>query len=165
MNLVECKKIFPQELRKATLCFLVKNDEILLAMKKRRFGVGLWNGVGGKQDQNESIDSTMIRETQEEISVIVKHFWSVAEINFYFPEKPDWNQQVHVYLADAWDGEPQETEEMSPKWFLKRDLPFSKMWSDDEYWLPAVLLGDRLKAEFVFGLQNEILAKSVVKIS
>ncbi len=31
-----------------TLCFLLKGDEILLALKKRRFGTGKWNGVGGK---------------------------------------------------------------------------------------------------------------------
>ena len=31
-----------------TLCLLMRDNEILLAMKKRGFGVGKWNGVGGK---------------------------------------------------------------------------------------------------------------------
>lgn len=163
MILEECRKKYGR-LRNATLCFLVKNDEVLLAMKKRGFGVGKWNGAGGKQDENELIEDTMIRETREEIGVVVNKFLSVAKINFYFPEKPDWNQQVHVYLADSWSGEPQETEEMAPKWFLKNELPLSKMWSDDEYWLPAVLSGEHIKAEFVFDLQNKVLAKNVEKI-
>lgn len=31
-----------------TLLFLKKNRQLLLAMKKRGFGAGKWNGVGGK---------------------------------------------------------------------------------------------------------------------
>jgi hypothetical protein len=31
-----------------TLCFCLKNDLVLLAMKKRGFGTGKWNGYGGK---------------------------------------------------------------------------------------------------------------------
>jgi hypothetical protein len=31
-----------------TLLFLQKDDELLLAMKKRGFGAGRWNGVGGR---------------------------------------------------------------------------------------------------------------------
>jgi len=164
MILGECRKKY-RKLRNATLCFLIKNDEVLLAMKKRGFGMGKWNGVGGKQNEGELIEDAMIRETQEEISVKVRNFLLVAEINFYFPEKPDWNQLVHVYLSDIWDGDPQETEEMAPKWFAKKELPFSNMWSDDKFWLPDVLSGKNLKADFVFDLQNKVLAKNVVKIS
>jgi len=38
-------------MKDATLCLLIKENpakEILLTMKKRGFGVGKWNGVGGK---------------------------------------------------------------------------------------------------------------------
>ncbi|MEK7504190.1 MAG: hypothetical protein AAB550_01680 [Patescibacteria group bacterium] len=38
-------------MKQATLCFLVKDNQILLAMKKRGFGVGKWNGVGGKVNE------------------------------------------------------------------------------------------------------------------
>ncbi len=46
--------------------------EILLAMKKRGFGKGRWNGVGGKPDPekgDKSIIDCAIREAQEEIGV------------------------------------------------------------------------------------------------
>lgn len=36
------------ETLETTLCLLKRNDEILLAMKKRGFGTGKYNGVGGK---------------------------------------------------------------------------------------------------------------------
>jgi hypothetical protein len=31
-----------------TLCIPIKNNKVLLGMKKRGFGVGRWNGFGGE---------------------------------------------------------------------------------------------------------------------
>lgn len=52
-----------------TLLFLVRDDEILLAMKKRGFGANRYNGVGGKLDPGETVEQTLVRESEEEISV------------------------------------------------------------------------------------------------
>lgn len=61
-------------IRQATLCLLIKDGKILLAMKKRGFGVGRWNGAGGKFDSEKDKDilGAAIRETKEEIGVYVK---------------------------------------------------------------------------------------------
>ena len=69
-------------LRKATLCFLLRDDEVLLAMKKRGFGVGKWNGVGGKVMEGESIEEAMKRECREEIGVALKELEEVGELSF-----------------------------------------------------------------------------------
>ena len=37
-------------LRPASLCLLLRDDEVLLALKKRGFGQGKWTGVGGKPE-------------------------------------------------------------------------------------------------------------------
>ena len=46
-------------MKQVSLIFLVKNNngkkEILLAMKKRGFGKGKWNGVGGKFDEKTDV--------------------------------------------------------------------------------------------------------------
>ena len=57
-------------LLETTLCLLRKNNKILLAVKKRGFGEGKYNGVGGKIEKGETPDQAMVRETSEEISVI-----------------------------------------------------------------------------------------------
>jgi hypothetical protein len=41
----------PAPSKQATLLFLIKDQKILLAMKKRGFGKGRWNGVGGKPEK------------------------------------------------------------------------------------------------------------------
>ncbi len=141
-------------LKKATLLFLRRDGEILLAMKKRGFGAGHWNGVGGKPDPGETIIDTAIRECQEEIGVTPLSLNHVATLDFLFaPDKAleGWNQQVWVYFCDRWEGEPSETEEMAPKWFKLDQIPYSQMWEDDQHWLPKVLGGDFVTAEFHFG--------------
>lgn len=153
-------------MRQATLCLLIKEGElgreILLAMKKRGFGVGKWNGVGGKLDPqrgDRNIVDAAIRETEEEIGVKIKELEKVAVLNFYFPyiaKEKSWDQEVHVFLVKNWEGEPAETEEMNPKWFKESDIPFNEMWADDKFWLSHILGGKKLKADFTFGKQENI---------
>ena len=156
-------------MRQATLCFLVKEkegkiNEICLAMKKRGFGVGRWNGFGGKVKEDETIERAMERETEEESKVDIKSFYKVAELSFFFPHNSDWDQQVYVYLCKDWTGEPKESEEMKPQWFLTSDIPFGEMWSDNIHWLPEVIGGELLKARFVFDKADEILEKEIQKV-
>ena len=44
-----------------TLVFIIEQDKILLGMKKRGFGVGWWNGFGGKVQQDETIEEAAKR--------------------------------------------------------------------------------------------------------
>ena len=147
---------------KTTLLLLIKDQKILLAMKKRGFGAGKWNGVGGKPETDETIEQTAIRECQEEIGVVPKNLKLVATLNFYFSKaKTDWNQQVFVYLCEEWAGEPTETEEMKPAWFSVADIPYESMWPDDRYWLPEVLKGNTVEAEFSFDENDNIVSHTM----
>ena len=149
-------------LKQASLLFLLKNDEILLALKKRGFGAGKWNGVGGKPNTDETIEQTAIRECTEEILVTPKELKHVATLDFYFPnDKSDWNQQVVVYICTKWQGEPTETDEMSPKWYKISDIPYNKMWADDKHWLPEVLKGMQVKAKFEFDGKNGLVGQKI----
>ena len=100
MSFKECREKLNQPLRQATLCFFVRKGEVLLAMKKRGFGEGRWNGVGGKPVKGETIQQAAIREAQEEIGITPTSIRQVATIDFYFPHHPDFDQQVHVFLAE-----------------------------------------------------------------
>ena len=121
-------------------------------MKKRSFGKGKWNGVGGKLNEGENIIEALIRETREEIDVIVNHndLTQVATLDFSFENNSEWNQQAHVFFTEKWEGEPMESEEVSPGWHHVDSLPYKNMWIDDIHWLPLVLSGKRITASFLF---------------
>ncbi len=145
-----------------TLLFLVKNDEILLAMKKRGFGKGKWNGAGGKVEPNETIEQAMLRETAEEICVTPTEYVKVAVNTFLMPGADDI--ECHTYVARSWEGEPTETEEMAPKWFKQTNIPYENMWQDDTFWLPAVLSGKKLKTRFIFDEHDNMLTANLTLV-
>lgn len=150
----------------ATLLFLIKEndhiiDQICLAMKKRGFGVGRYNGVGGKLEDGETPEQAIIRETKEEINVIIEKPQKVAEISFSFLSNPDWDQKVYVYLATQWQNDPTESEEMKPEWFDIKDIPYDQMWPDDIFWLPEIINGKMIRGAFIFDEGDIIVDKQV----
>lgn len=140
-------------MKTCTLLFLLKDDEILLAKKKRGFGAGHWNGVGGKIEPDETIEQAAIRECQEEIGVTPANLEKVATHDFVFPDGTE-DIKVHTFITKNWKGEPHETEEMAPQWFKISEIPYTEMWGDDIVWLPLVLQGKKLQTRFTFDENN-----------
>lgn len=132
-----------------TLCIIQKGDKVLLGMKKRGFGQGKWNGFGGKLKQREGLVDAMKREVQEEVGVSLCEFEERGVLEFEFLGNPE-TLEVHVFKALDFEGEPQETEEMEPKWFSIHEIPFGSMWPDDRLWFPLFLKGKRFKGKFLF---------------
>lgn len=149
-------------MRDVTIAFLIKESEdrklthMLWAMKKRGFGEGLWNGTGGKVEKGESIEQAARREALEEIGVQLNDMEKVAELEFRFPTKPEWEQLAHVYFVRAWKGEPTESEEMKPEWFTIKTLPYDGMWAADKRWVPEVISGKKIVSKVVFGEGNSV---------
>lgn len=133
-----------------TLAFLLEKERICLAMKKRGFGEGNWNGFGGKLEEGETIEAGVIREIEEESGVIVHEIdlEKIGVIEFIF--KDGIHLVVHTYFAHTWEGNPIETEEMKPAWFTFEEIPYEKMWADDPYWLPRVLRGEKVSGKVWF---------------
>jgi 8-oxo-dGTP pyrophosphatase MutT (NUDIX family) len=148
-----------------SLLFLRRDDEVLLAMKKRGFGEGRWNGVGGKVEPGETIESAMIRETQEEIGVTPTVYEKVGDIRFdeFFKGEPTL-MHVHIFTATKWEGEPIESDEMKPEWFKTSEVPYDEMWSDDPYWLPQVLAGKKISADFKLDENDVIVSHNITEV-
>lgn len=149
-----------------TLLLLRRNDEVLLAMKKRGFGSGRWNGVGGKVEPNETVEQALIRECQEEIGVTPLSYRKVADHDFLLDAEGEdaWHMYVHTYICDTWEGEPVETEEMAPRWFGVNNIPYDEMWQDDRFWMPNVFDGKLLKTTFTFDADENLLSHDIHEV-
>lgn len=152
-------------MKKTTLVFLRDGDRLLLAMKKRGFGAGKWNGVGGKVEQGESCEDAAIREAAEEIAVEIarEKLKRVGTIKFYFTDQDGWDQECSVYIVEQWRGDPQESEEMKPHWYPIDEIPYTAMWVDDVHWLPRLLAGQEVDAEFYFDNGGATIAKQSIR--
>lgn len=149
-----------------TLCLLLRDNEICLAMKKRDFGAGRWNGLGGKVHDGETIEQATLRELEEEarVSARSEDLIYVGELKFYFKPRPEWAQAMHIYFLRQWQGEPEETDEMKPRWFPIGAIPYDQMWVDDRHWLPKALKGIKIDGEFFFADEGKTIEKFEVRV-
>jgi ADP-ribose pyrophosphatase YjhB (NUDIX family) len=150
----------------ATLCYLVKENKVLLAIKAKKIGQGCWNGYGGGIDGDETPEQSVIRELFEEsdIKTSIEHLSKVAIVDFHNTKSDNsiFSCRVHVYFVNAWKGEAKETEEMlQPTWFNKNNLPLDKMMPADKFWLPEVLAGKKIIAQAHYGPFQKTLLKEV----
>ncbi len=74
--------------------------------------------------------------------------------------------KVHVFLIKEWSGIPKESEEMaSPTEFPFNKLPLENMMAADKEWLPLVLAGEKIIAEYYYGpFQKELTREGKIKI-
>jgi 8-oxo-dGTP pyrophosphatase MutT (NUDIX family) len=138
-----------------SLVFLLRDEQILLALKKRGFGQGLWNGAGGKVEPGETIEQAARRECFEEIGVTLGGLEPVAELTFINQDQAD--NLVSVFFCRRWTQTPIETEEMRPQWFKLSRIPYAQMWPDDKHWLPRALSGEKLRGTFYFDASNRLI--------
>jgi 8-oxo-dGTP diphosphatase / 2-hydroxy-dATP diphosphatase len=143
-----------------TLCYIINDDKVLLGMKKRGFGVGRWNGFGGKVNENESVEEAAVREMKEECDVDIKKLKESGILEFRFIDKEDV-LEVHLFKIFEEINEPIESEEMKPQWFAFKEIPYSEMWDDDQYWLAEFLKGKNVDGKFMFDENDKVISKEI----
>ena len=50
---------------------------------------------------------------------------------------------------------------MEPQWFAISDIPYDKMWQDDQMWLPLVLQNKKIRAAFNFDEHDDIVDATI----
>ena len=129
-----------------TLGFLFKKDKIILAKKKRKIGVGKWNGYGGKIHEGETKTEAMVREFKEECEADIKEedCNELGRVEFSFENQEGIGQNVFIYRIDSFSGEPKETEEMGePMEFDVKDIPYNEMMLGDDKFVPFIVEGKK----------------------
>ncbi len=133
---------------RATLLFVIRDDEILLIRKKRGLGAGKINGPGGRLEEGETPEQAAIREVTEEVGVRPHTIAPSGELRFQFVD--GYSIHVWVFTAGGFEGTLIETDEAIPMWHPVAAIPYDEMWADDRIWVPVMLRGDRFTGRFVF---------------
>lgn len=150
--------------KETTLLIIKKGHKILLARKKRGFGLGKWNGIGGKIESNETPEEAMIRETEEEIFTTPIEFKKIGIMHFIEYDKEEQiSVNMHLYIATKIENIPKESEEMLPKWFSIDFLPWKEMFEDVQYWLPYLLQGKEIEGYFEYDKNWTMLKHTIEK--
>ena len=143
-------------IQRATLVFCIEPQRILLGMKKRGFGEGKWNGMGGKLLPTETLEECSRREMEEEAGIQIGELKKCGILRFEYQDSPPtW--EVHVFKSSDFNGTICESDEMCPRWFALDEIPYESMWLDDKYWLPLLLKGQNFLGKFLFQGHEKIL--------
>lgn len=93
-----------------SLVFIKHANKILLINRNKSPFMGMWNALGGHQEENETIEQCAIRECKEEGKVILKDVtlisistWNFDDDNIYVYEghlKDDFNPSIYPLKID-----------------------------------------------------------------
>jgi 8-oxo-dGTP diphosphatase len=131
---------------KYTICFIKRNDEILLLNRNKKPNMGLWNGVGGKIDPNESPYESIIREIFEETGLKLEEVVAAGNVIW---KSNNGKSGMYVFIADLPIGDhidtPVQVEEgildwKKLDWIL--DPNNSGVVSNIKCFLPKILTGE-----------------------
>ncbi|XP_037049870.1 7,8-dihydro-8-oxoguanine triphosphatase-like [Bradysia coprophila] len=150
-----------------TLVFVFDDDKqrLLLGLKKRGFGLGKYNGFGGKVEANESIVDAAARELNEECGLSVRdsNALTFAGINYFDFIGHPVVFEVHVFKIRFSDvnGTVTESNEMRPQWYRYDEIPFDQMWPDDRYWFPSLFKTDvKFTGRYLFeSIESDVLVE------
>ena len=84
-----------------TICFIKRNQDLLLLNRRKAPTMGLWNGVGGKLEQNETPSECIIRETFEETGIELESVTYAGNALFYSEQG---NSGMYIFIADLPEG-------------------------------------------------------------
>ena len=104
-------------------CALIDADgRVLLAQRPQgKTMAGMWEFPGGKVEQGERPEETLIRELKEELGIDVKEA-CLAPFAFASHGYDDFHLLMPLYLCRRWDGTPVAREGQMLDWVRPRDM-------------------------------------------
>jgi NADH pyrophosphatase NudC (nudix superfamily) len=121
--------------RVGVVCFIVKDNKILLAKIQYSLNDQKWNGIGGYIDNVESPEDAVVREFSEET------FIKINKDDLIKVKELEMEIKLIVFKTNKWSGELniKDASIKELKWFNFDEIPYKEMFADNKDWLPELL--------------------------
>ena len=121
-------------------CALIDADRrVLIAQRPEgKPMAGLWEFPGGKVEQGETPEETLIRELEEELGIITQ-IPCLAPLTFASHAYDDFHLLMPLYICRRYEGIARGLEGQALKWVRTRDLRDYPMPAADEPLIPFLV--------------------------
>lgn len=126
-----------------TVCYLLKDDEILMLYRNKKendINKGKWIGVGGKIEEDEDPFQSVKRETLEETSLTLNKVDLRGIIIFVYNEKVEY---IYVFTSDDFKGTLGDCNEGELKYINRENILNLNLWEGDKIFLKHILDNDK----------------------
>lgn len=116
-----------------TLCYIEKDGKYLMmhrVKKEKDINKDKYIGVGGHFEYGESPDDCLKREVMEETGLTLLSYRARGIVTFLYGE--DIVEYMHLYTADAYEGQIGECDEGELVWIEKEKVYDLPIWEGDQ---------------------------------
>lgn len=124
-----------------TLCFLLRDRQVLLLHRRHAPNAGMWNGIGGKLEPGEDPFAACIREVREETGLTI----TAPRLRGFLVITVQATGEVwiiYVFTAPAPEGVPVSSPEGDLRWVDAERIRSLPTPADLPAILPRILAGD-----------------------
>ena len=129
-------------LKNTTLCYIEHDGKYLMLYrnkKKKDINQGKWIGVGGHQEEDESIEECLLREVYEETGLKLLSYQLCGKLHFYID---DLYEICYLYTSSCFEGDLIDCDEGRLEWISKDQLLQLNLWEGDPLFLKKLLNQD-----------------------
>ena len=123
-------------MKNTTLCYLYRDGEVLLlhrVKKKNDLNEGMWIGIGGHFEENESPEECALREVKEETGLTMTDYRYRGIVTFVSDRYE--GEYMHLFHATEFTGELIECNEGTLEWVPKERFHALPQWEGDKIFL------------------------------
>lgn len=107
--------------------------------KKKDINQGKWIGVGGHQEEDESIEECLLREVYEETGLKLLSYQLCGKLHFYID---DLYEICYLYTSSCFEGDLIDCDEGRLEWISKDQILQLNLWEGDPLFLKKLLNQD-----------------------
>lgn len=129
----------PKLLLVVAVALIDVDGRVLLAQRPEGKALaGLWEFPGGKVEAGERPETTLIREVEEELGIVVEEP-CLAPLTFASHAYEGFHLLMPLYVCRRWNGFVEAREGQALRWVFPRDLPRYPMPPADAPLIPFLI--------------------------